>query len=269
MINDTSDTAEVASTVEQSLRKGEVVGSIPTFGSDEPMSRLEQQKRKKYYQQFIIYIFLFILVLAFFATIGLKILINTSLFIAGLSQTKQTTEKEVGNDTILFPPEITDIPVATNSATIKISGRAQEKKAITIFVNDENQKELIATEDGFETEITLNEGENEVYVEIADEEKKLSKKSPIYKVFYKNKKPELLIGTPVDGERVIRDEVVINGQTDSDASVKINGSPAVTDSEGTFSHTVRLKEGENRIEVTAADDAGNTETKIITVIYER
>lgn len=273
MKEDSSVNAEVASTVEQSLRKGEVVGSIPIFGSESqntrPMSRLEQTRRKNYYSQILLYLFFFLLLIVFFATIGLKILVNTSLFVAELTSSEKNEEPELSRKDILLPPEITEIPAATNSSRVKIAGRADEKKTVSVFVNDEIQKELIADSDGFETEINLKKGKNEVFVKVEDPKNQTSRKSPSYTIIYKSEKPTLLIESPQEGEKLIRDEVVVSGVTGQEVIININGQPVVVSENGKFSHNVRLKEGENKITVAAVDVAKNSETREITVFYEK
>ena len=59
------------------------------------------------------------------------------------------------------------------------------------------------------------------------------------------------------------------GKTDRDNTVRANGSPLVVNADGSFNTLVRLKEGENKIEITAQDDAGNEEKKILTVTYSK
>ncbi|MBO1912866.1 hypothetical protein J4G37_49690, partial [Microvirga sp. 3-52] len=51
-------------------------------------------------------------------------------------------------------------------------------------------------------------------------------------------------------------------------SVEINGEIASTTDEGNFSQELQLKKGTNRIDVSAVDTVGNTETKIIVVTVE-
>ncbi len=259
--------------VEQSLRKGEVGGSTPLIGSPHyyaalpnTMTRLDQTRRKKYYSQLGLYFLLFILIIIFFSTIGLKLLINTSLFVADL-QHKPKQAENYGD--LLVPPDITDIPDATNSAQITISGRAIAQKNLSVFVNDEKQKDLITDDNGFSTEITLNQGDNAVYVELTDEVAKSSKKSPVYKVTYNNKKPKLDVTAPTDHQIVNKDSFDVTGSTDHGISVKVNGNPIVVGADGSFTQNITLIEGDNTIRVEVHDNAGNSDSKNLTVTYKR
>lgn len=249
----------------------EVVGSTPTVGSAllrgfaNNMTRLDDTRRKKYYSQLGLYLLLFVLILFFFGTIGIKLLINTSLFISGL----QHKTPETQNFDLMAPPEIVDIPSATNSATITISGNVAPKKSLTVYVNNNSQKELITDDNGFTTDITLQEGENSVYVEVSDENGSRAKKSKVYTVVYKNKQLKLDISAPTEGDKTNKDEITVSGSTDTDTAVKINGSPVVVNSTGSFSDTVQLQEGENKIIVEAQDTAGNNERKELTIAYEK
>ncbi len=51
----------------------------------------------------------------------------------------------------------------------------------------------------------------------------------------------------------------LKGKTDRGASVRVNGQKVTVRSDGTFTHTVNLKEGVNLITVESKDPAGNTQ----------
>lgn len=230
------------------------------------MTRLDNARRKKYYSQLGMYLFLFILVIIFFSTIGIKLLVGTSLFVSGLKHKAPETQN-YGD--LMSPPIITDIPDATNSAELAISGTADAQKNLTVYVNDSKQKELVTDENGFTTTINLDAGTNTVYVEVEDTDKKITKKSDTHTVVYKNSKPKLEITSPADQEKVNKDEITIVGHTDAGNEIKVNGIPVVVSADGSFSTTVRLKEGENKINITTSDTAGNIETKELTLTYQR
>ncbi|HLC94267.1 MAG TPA: hypothetical protein VJH96_01760 [Patescibacteria group bacterium] len=234
------------------------------------MRRLEKHRSKKYSSQIFTYSVILIVVVLFLATIGFKFLISTSLFISRLSQRGANGTPNNNNETvILFEPELFNPPSATNTATLQISGNTTPNTELSIYINDSEQKKLTPTTYTFETEVELTKGENTLYILAVHKETKKQKQSRIYKILYKDGKPTLEMTTPADGDTVRTDEVQIVGKTDADVLVHINTFPVITLADGSFSHTVKLQEGENKIIISARDIAGNEEQKELTVSYQK
>ena len=86
---------------------------------------------------------------------------------------------------------------------------------------------------------------------------------------FKNAPPSLSLNSPTDGQSFSKDQNIasIKGATDTDAKVTINGFWAITDSNGNFSYSLPLQNGENKIRVEAIDIAGNKAIKEIKIIY--
>jgi hypothetical protein len=234
------------------------------------MRTVSSHQQKRYFRQIIFYFFLLILVVVFIATVGIKLIINLTLFIADITHPKIENSLPKTQETeIIFPPEISELPSATNSSKIKISGSARGGKNLSIFVNDQLQKEVVLQDDSFETEIDLNSSQNSIYLVLENPQTKEKKHSNVYTVIYKSEKPKLEITSPEDQKKISKDEVEIVGQTEKEIFIKINDLPVVVDAEGKFSYNLKLKEGENKILVEAQDIAGNIETKELTVIYQK
>lgn len=234
------------------------------------MRPFERHRQKKYKSQILGYLFLLIVVVIFVATVGVKILINTSLFIFGLTQkNKSLTSNNNTVAEIILPPEIFDFPDATNASSLKINGRTSAQKNLLIYVNDELQKELTPDNDTFDTEVQLQKGTNSLYLLIDDRQNKQKKQSKLYTIVYKDEKPFLEITSPRDQEKTSKEEIHIVGKTDKEVFVRINSLPVVTDSEGQFSYQFKLQIGDNKITVEAQDIAGNSEIKELTVIYQK
>lgn len=197
-------------------------------------------------------------------------MINTALFIAKLSQKDKTNQAKTTNvDDINLPPEIFDLPEATNSAKIKVSIQAVSSDKVLLYVNDQLQKEIEPNEDVFEQEIELKKGENSIYLISENQKTKQKKDSKTYQIIYKDEKPLLEITSPQDKEKTNKDEIQISGRTEKEVFVRINDFPVIVDSEGGFASSLKLKEGENKIKVEAKDIAGNTEIKELTIIYQK
>ena len=232
---------------------------------------MSQFNSKRYRQQnnnkTIGYLLLLIVVIIFLATVGVRLLLNTSIFISNFinngksSDTRQTAK-------LLGKPIIVDIPDATHSATIAITIDNVKNTKIAILVNDIVQNELLSDENSIETEIDLDEGDNTVQVETTDPKSNEKKQSPIYRVSYIQEKPKLDLTTPVDGMITDKEDITVSGNVGADISIRVNSQPVVVSGDGSFNTVVKLVNGENIIEVIAQNQAGTTETQTITVSYE-
>jgi uncharacterized protein YfaP (DUF2135 family) len=77
----------------------------------------------------------------------------------------------------------------------------------------------------------------------------------------------LTVTEPQDETTVYTSDIVVKGQTNSDAVVSVDGVTIEVDADGKFSTTVTLEEGPNQIEVLASDFEGNEGSVVLTVIY--
>jgi photosystem II stability/assembly factor-like uncharacterized protein len=85
--------------------------------------------------------------------------------------------------------------------------------------------------------------------------------------------PDISISYPADYTTLDTDSVYISGKaTDAQSGidkVTVNGIAVSLSSDGSFSKTVTLSEGLNRITIIAIDKAGNQETKILSITYKK
>jgi bacillopeptidase F len=156
--------------------------------------------------------------------------------------------------------------LVTNESEVTVEGTASPETTVEVLQNGEEAGTVEIGEDGsFAVNTELTEGENEfiavTYVngEQADESESVT-------VTLDTEAPELSIDSPEDGEYTNRETATVEGTVSDDHldTVTVNGQEtAVTD--GEFSQRILLDEGENIIEVVAADEAGNTTTETITV----
>ena len=234
------------------------------------MGRLQRHQQKKYRSQIIGYLFLLVILIIFIATIGIKLLIGTSLFIVNLTQKNKKTQDISSNtpDTIL-PPEIFNVQTATNTPEIALQIRSTPKKKLSIYINELKQKEIIPDEETFEVIVTLEKGSNTVSLVMNDPVTKTIKKSRLHTIIYKDEKPSLEITSPHDLDKTSKSEIQIEGSTENEIAIRINNIPVIVDGEGKFSFTFKLKEGENHITIIAEDIADNRETKEMTLYYQK
>ncbi|MEN9328064.1 MAG: hypothetical protein RI947_872 [Candidatus Parcubacteria bacterium] len=256
-----------SSVVEQRYRK-------PTMGvrfsQVAHMSRLEQHQQKQFRQKLIFSLVLLVAIFFVLFTFGFKILINTALFITNLTASKKNAPVTDTTETKYGLLDINNIPSATNSAQIIISGTVSNYDVLYFYVNDSKVKEKKVDSEEFSQEIgDLKKGTNTVYISAKSNDSKTEKKSPEYTVVYRGEKPKLDISEPQDNTKVSNSEVKVAGQTDKDILIKVNDFPVVVDAQGNFQTSVRLKEGDNPITIVAIDDAGNSETKNLKVVYQK
>ncbi len=217
----------------------------------------------------ILYIVILFFVLYFIFTFGIKLLLNSSSFIAGLFP-QPSTKPLFKTEDIFSSIDVNSIPQATNSAKFIISGSVLNFDILDFYINAKKVKEIESSSDTFSEEIgDLEKGDNNVYVLAKSKDSKIEKNTITYKVLYKNEKPKLDIGEPSDNSTTNNQEIKVKGSTDKETYVRINDLPVVVDAGGNFETMVRLKDGDNQIVITASDIAGNMETKFLKVTYQK
>jgi hypothetical protein len=234
------------------------------------MSRLEKHLEKEAKKR-LFFLMIFLVVTAyFFFSFGLPFVINTSVFISKIAEKPTANpDNETKNNYALL--NINDIQTATNSSKILIGGTTFNLNKVAIYLNGRNiTRKNVSGNLDINYEISdLVEGNNEIYFVGYNEKGEAIKKTKTFYVLYKNTKPKLEIITPKDNETVFNQNLSIKGSTDKETVIQVNDTPVVVDALGNFETEINLKEGENKIKITANDIAGNQEEKIITVIYQK
>ncbi|MFH0979865.1 MAG: hypothetical protein V1803_02900 [Candidatus Roizmanbacteria bacterium] len=234
------------------------------------MRRSELFQKNKLKRTITVFIILLIITLLLIFTVGFKLLLNSSVFIAGLFSKSSAPALNKTTD-IYGSISIDNIPTATNSAKFIISGSVVNYDKLEFFLNDEKVKDVdLKAGDTFSEEIgDLVQGANKVYIKAIESESKSKKTTNTYSILFKDLKPKLEISQPQDKDKVSQSEILLKGMTDKEVFVRVNDLPVVVDVNGNFQTTIRLKEGDNTINIVALDIAGNSEIKTLTVIYQK
>lgn len=229
-------------------------------------SRLSRRIEEKTKKNLLLSVLGIILIMFVVFKFGLPLLINLSLFLSG-SRTNQEQSK-IQSPSFIDPPILNPFPAATSSADIIISGIASKDQTINLYINGALINETKAQDDGdFSFEETIKPGENTIKVK-AIVGKKESEFSKSMTVALKSSPPFLNVSSPSDGQSFKDQNMVdVHGTTDSDVKITINGFWAITDSQGLFSYSLPLKNGENKIKIIATDIAGNKTEKEVMVTY--
>ena len=234
------------------------------------MRRSELFQKNKLTRTITLFVIILLISLILVSTVGFKLLLNTSVFVANLFS-KSTPQSLNKTSDVYGSINIDNIPTATNSAKIIVSGSVVNYDKLEFFINDEKVKEEdLKANDSFSEEVgDLEKGNNEVYVKALTADGKSKKTTNTYSVLFKDEKPKLDIKEPQDKAVVSQSEIVLKGATDKEVFIRVNDLPVVVDAAGNFQTSLRLKEGDNMIEVVASDIAGNSETTTLTVNYQK
>ena len=155
----------------------------------------------------------------------------------------------------------------TNESDITIEGTASPTTTIELVSDGEVVDSVEVGDDGeFSFDRELAEGENEFIAVSKIDGAKTGESDPVT-VTLDTEAPEVTIDNPVDGDKSNRETVTVEGNVQDDHLdyVEVNGQKADVNDDGDFSKRILLDNGENVIEVVAADLAGNTTTETVTL----
>ena len=232
------------------------------------MSHLAKRQNKQFVQRFFIALVLIIAFIIFFFSAGIKLLVSFTLFLNQMANGK-SKQQAVQQQQTLSSITIDPILSATNSAVVDFSGTSLNFDHLEIYLNDEKQDE-ISISDSFAGEIkNLQENQNTIYFIAKSASSKETKKTQEFTVTYMKSKPKLEVSSPSDNSKTNKEDVAITGTTDKEITILVNGQPVIVDVDGKFVTSVRLKNGENKITISAEDVAGNEVQKTLTVTYSK
>lgn len=223
--------------------------------SSRTSSRLAKRESKRLLTQTILFGLGAVLVIILFLFVILPGLIR--LITGG-------ADLNLGQPADTIPPQrpiLTAPAEATNSAQIKLSGFTEPVAEVTLLVNGSKSDTAVADSEGqFEFMVSLSEGENDISVYASDEAGNESDESRRYQVVYDGSAPSIQLEGLIDGQDVVgkdKQQLSISGKTEPRAEVYINDRLTLANSEGGFSSSFQLQEGENVITLRAIDQAGN------------
>ncbi len=172
------------------------------------------------------------------------------------------------------PPIFSDIPEATYSAKVKISGFGQPGLDVILYVNEtELARKLIAESGTFTFEnVGLTEGENTVYAYSQTVRELRSEKSRTYTILLDSTKPTVTLDSPHEGDvfrgQTQRIVTFSGGVNELGSKVFIGERMVIVQSDGKFSLPYQLVEGDQEIQIKAVDKAGNESTTLIKLRWE-
>lgn len=209
-------------------------------------------------------------ILILIAVFGLKLLIGFSVLIDRIRG--GTTPIQSTQTSVLLPPVLDPLPEATNSASITVSGTAQSKDQVIVYLNAIEYKRMTVPDSGSFTfpNIPVDEGAMSVTAKLIDAKQNTSDLSTAVTTVIDRTPPKLTVDNPTDNLTVNdgTHKVTVSGITDPDMTVTINGRIAIVKSDGSFTYSLPISDGQNKVEVLSKDAAGNSTTVTRTVIYQ-
>jgi hypothetical protein len=229
-------------------------------------SRLAKNQQKKVAKQTAILIgAAFLILIAFIFAVIPGLVRLTSVFV-------DTGLPSASDDVVPpRPPTISSPVSATHSSTIAVTGFSEAKSEVILVLNGEELDTAIADDEGsFELQVSLQDEENELRFYAVDEAGNESDTSRSYSIIYDAVVPTIELESPQDGQQFElrkNQAITIKGKTEPNAKVYLNGRLIFAKSDGEFSTTHQLQEGENKLSFRAVDQAGNEREQEITVSF--
>ena len=215
---------------------------------------------------FFIFLTLASLIIIFFY--GLPAVIKFAAFINELNQ--GSLPVEVKDTTPPPPPRLTSLPKATNNERIEVRGNTEAGAKVTIYINGKEEEILSDSSGNFNLSLKLIKGDNYISAKATDGSGNESQKSDTQKITLDTEPPLLEIIRPDDNSEFFgsrQRQLIIEGKTEETARVQINQRQVVVESEGNFTFSTTLQEGENNFTIIAEDEAGNQTESSLSVSF--
>jgi hypothetical protein len=171
-----------------------------------------------------------------------------------------------------LPPIFNNAPKATKKTSIELKGATTPGALVKVYVNGPIADETVADNDGNFTflELPIIKGRNTIFARAINDTQEESEKSETIIVEYDNKEPELELNIE-DGDEIrnLNDRIIIKGESNEQAKIKINNKNVILKPDLTFEFILGAKEGENEIKLEAIDNAGNKLEEELKITYKK
>jgi len=203
-----------------------------------------------------------------FVFYGFPAIAKVVLFYGDIKNSSEPVE--LSDTTPPPPPTLDSLPESTNESEIILKGRTEPGATVIIELNS-NKDEILADKSGdFTYKIKLKDGNNTISVISKDSSNNESHSSKEITITLDTTAPDLEITKPQNGAEFYGSkerQITIEGKTEENITVRINGRFVVLGSDGSFSFYTSLSEGANEFKVTSEDRAGNSTEQVVNVVY--
>ena len=232
------------------------------------IDRLAKKEEKATIKRIVYLSILSIILSIFLFTLGVPLL---GKFADALDVVFKKKDVATADKSAPQPPNLDELPEATNIAMLPISGFSQDGVKVLVYLGSDKVGEANIENGKFKFDgVSLKEGDNKISVKAVNNVGKEGSTSDVKTVIYDKQEPKLEINTPSEGQSFSGDNrVKVSGKTDRDVQVYANGFLALVGTEGNFEVLVPVSEGENTIEIKAVDAAGNQKAEKRKVNYHK
>lgn len=235
-----------------------------------PESRLTRRSLKQNKNQLYIYIGTIVVILFIAINFGPTLIGFAGSALDTLAG-KSGQADSIKSNADLQAPNIDSTFTATPSASVQITGKTDYQSGqVELYVNGYKAGSTnIEHDQTFSVEnVKLSEGDNFIKARVVRDDKK-GNFSDETKISYIKSAPKLEVASPTDKQSFKKADktISVNGTTDPDSNITVNGFVAIVDSSGNFSYDLALNNGDNKITVVATGPSGQTTTKELTVNY--
>lgn len=252
MDNSSKYTAPEDSLPDLSTEKPETIEAMPK------RSRLQSTLENNSKKTILLTLLGIAIILTLLAVFGIPALVKFAE-VTGKREEKVSSQEEEA--ILIIPPYLNENRQATNSAEVTIMGSAEDGDSVKLYKEGRLVKETkITADNSFAFKgVELKEGKNTFKAKAFKDTNESRFSDPIT-ITYSKDAPKLSIDYPSEGQSIGNkdgDRLQIEGTTDPDITITVNGSMAIVDDEGKFKHVIPIKGGENSIKAVATDEAGN------------
>ena len=230
------------------------------------ISRLRRVEQKRAVKTAIWGMVIVTALLALVVKFGIPLLIQ----LAVLLTKPDSFPPENPNSQILSAPTLDALPQATPSAKIHVTGFTLANTTVMILINGQVKTETLSADGKFDLPIELSEGTNVISAQAKNSAGNQSPFSASWEVIRDAQPPTLSVTSPADksstqgsSQKILE----ITGQTETDATVLINGRLGQVSADGKFSFRFQQNDGDNPLTIIARDRAGNQTTQTLTLTW--
>jgi hypothetical protein len=165
-------------------------------------------------------------------------------------------------------PVLINMLNSTKNTTVTLAGKVSPNTGVAVFDKSGNSLVLVQSNDKGEftlANVPIGEGRNELRLRAITSKWRIS----FARIIYIDKDtiaPALSIND-ISQATVTGSNTVLSGQAEPGSVVAVNGVKTTTNPDGTWTATVALQSGTNKVTVAATDEAGNTTSNTWTILY--
>lgn len=232
-------------------------------------SRLTSIEEKKNTRRAIVFGVITLAVLAGLFFYGISLSANIASFFSGLKPGNAATT-QIKDTTPPGPPYLNNLPEATNKQSLEITGTCEPNATVILILNGTNSTITADSDGNFIFTVNLTKGDNSILAKVKDQAGNISQSTNTFVVTFDNEAPKLDITSPSDGTSFYGTQqktVTLVGITKAGSNLTVNDRLVRLNDDGTFSYQYNLNTGDNVLNLSVTDQAGNKTDKSITLHY--